>query len=119
MSASISLMKHSPLSDEEIGAILAQNLKRARIRAGLQQRQVAAALDTNEMQVSRWENATSTPHATTIPRLAQLYGIPIDILFVKDHPLLPPPPAKVEKPTTAPKPAPPKPRSTGGGRSSH
>lgn len=112
MSASLAAMKTAPLSDEEIGAILAQNLKRARVRSGLQQRQVAAQLNTNEMQVSRWENATSTPHATTIPRLAQLYGVPIDILYVKDHPMLPEPP---EKPTKPPKPAPPKARSTGGG----
>jgi transcriptional regulator with XRE-family HTH domain len=115
--ASLIDMKRHPMSDEEIGAILAQNLKRARVRAGLQQRQVAAALDTNEMQVSRWENRTTTPHVVTLHRLATLYDVPIDILYVKDHPLLPPVPEKPMRPDKPPKPVTPKSRSTG--RSTH
>lgn len=112
-------------SDEELGAILAENLKRARLRAGLAQREVAAALDTNEMQVSRWERGTSAPHAVTLARLAALYRIPIDILYVKDHPMLPPPSDEKKISTENPnkvvlakpaKPAPPRPRGTGPGR---
>jgi transcriptional regulator with XRE-family HTH domain len=75
--------------DEELARILATNLRRARLRAKLHQRQVAATLDTDAMQISRWENGDITPRAVTLARLAQLYGIPIDILFVPNHPLLP------------------------------
>lgn len=108
MSATLPLMKDA--TDEEIGAILAENLKRARARSGLKAREVAAELNTNEMQLSRWENGKTSPHAVTLARLANLYKVPIDILYVKDHPMLPPPPAADGAPSSKPTPAPPKSR---------
>lgn len=108
--ATLRFMKH--VSDEEIGAVLAENLKRARERAGLAQREVASHLETHEMQISRWETGKTSPHAVTLARLAALYHVPIDILYVKDHPMLPPRRDVPEKPTGPPKPAPPKSRTT-------
>lgn len=77
-------------TDAELTATLAENLARARARKGLKQRDVAMALNIGEMQISRWERAEATPHAVSLWRLANLYGVPIDVLFVKDHPMLPP-----------------------------
>lgn len=70
-------------------AVLAQNLKRARLAAKLSQREVSIAVGANEMQVSRWERGASEPRVTTLYRLARIFRVPVDILFVHDHPMLP------------------------------
>lgn len=80
------------MTDVELQALLGENLVRARYRAKLAQREVAAELQTDQAQLSRWERGITSPHAVTLARLARLYDIPMDILFTKDHPTLPPPP---------------------------
>lgn len=82
-------MKFAKTKDDELGAILATNLRRARTKRGMEQRKAAAALDMDVNQISRWERAVSTPHAIALARLADLYDVPMDILFVQDHPSLP------------------------------
>lgn len=80
------------MTDVELQAVLGENLIRARYRAKLAQREVAAELQTDQAQLSRWERGITSPHAVTLARLAHIYDIPMDTLFVKDHPMLPPPP---------------------------
>lgn len=93
-----SMARSSDPTDVEIAATLAENLRRARVQAGLQQREVAAKLETSEMQISRWELGKAAPHAVTLKRLSEIYRIPLDVLFYKDHPaLMPPKGAEEEK----------------------
>jgi transcriptional regulator with XRE-family HTH domain len=111
-------MKFAGIKDEQLAAILATNLRRARLKAGLNQRQVATSLDTDAMQISRWERGETSPHAINLARLAAIYDVSMDVLFVLDHPLLP---ASLDgeragvppKPTTPASPEVPRKRETG------
>lgn len=74
--------------EKALQIVLGRNLKRARNRKKLKQREVAATIGTDNMQLSRWENGHASPRATTLLLLARIYELPIDVFFVVDHPLL-------------------------------
>lgn len=54
---------------------LAENLKAARIKAGLTQRQAAKLAGVTEQAVSGWERGTNTPKEGNVESLAAIYGI--------------------------------------------
>lgn len=55
-------------------------LRAARAAAGLKQRDVAARLDVDVMQVSRWERGVTTPLLSTTAALAEILGVSVDWL---------------------------------------
>jgi len=62
-------------------ARLAHTLRRARMDAGLTQRQVANALAVPHTYPSRWERGVSRPNAVNLLALAELYALdPVDLL---------------------------------------
>ena len=77
------------MREYEISSVLADNLRRARVAAAMSQRQVGIMVGADSMQVSRWERGASAPQVFTLYKLAKLFRVPMDILFVHDHPLLP------------------------------
>jgi len=76
------------MKNEGMASILAENLKRARESASMSQRQVGILVGADSMQVSRWERGVSAPQIFTLYRLCRLFRVPMDILFVPEHPLL-------------------------------
>ena len=56
-------------------------LKALRLRAGLSQDEVAAALHIQQTTVSMWESGINMPRAALLPALAELYGCTIDDLY--------------------------------------
>lgn len=56
------------------------SLKAARINAGMLQKDAARALDVAPETLANWENGKTAPRATTLPKLSELYRVPIDCI---------------------------------------
>ena len=56
-------------------------LKELRKRAGLNQADVAAALDIQQSTVAMWESGENKPRADKLPEIAKLYNCTIDDLY--------------------------------------
>jgi len=73
---------------------LGENIKWLRKNRQLTQSDIAAALGSTKQTVGLWENGITTPHAETLPKIADLLGVTIDELFnYEKKVVLPPPPA--------------------------
>ena len=62
---------------ENIGQII----KRLRKEHNLTQEELAEQLNVSAPAVSKWENGTSLPDITQVVPLANLFGVPTDVLF--------------------------------------
>ena len=60
---------------------LGKKIKQLRFKAGLTQEQLAEELGIGAQSVSKWENAVAMPDITTLPLLAEIFGVTIDDLF--------------------------------------
>ena len=60
---------------------LGKKIKQLRFKAGLTQEQLAEKLGIGPQSVSKWENAAAMPDITTLPLLAEIFGVSIDDLF--------------------------------------
>ena len=60
---------------------LGKKIRQLRFKAGLTQEQLAEKLGIGPQAVSKWENAVATPDITTLPLLAEVFGVSIDDLF--------------------------------------
>ncbi len=60
---------------------LGKKIRQLRFKAGLTQEQLADRLGIAPQSVSKWENAVAMPDITTLPLLAEIFGISIDDLF--------------------------------------
>ena len=60
---------------------LGKKIKQLRFKAGLTQEQLADKLGIGAQSVSKWENAVAMPDITTLPLLAEIFGVTIDDLF--------------------------------------
>ena len=60
---------------------LGKKIRQLRFKAGLTQEQLAEKLGIGAQSVSKWENAVAMPDITTLPLLAETFGISIDDLF--------------------------------------
>ena len=60
---------------------LGKKIKQLRFKAGLTQEQLAEKLGIGAQSVSKWENAVAMPDITTLPLLAEVFGVSIDDLF--------------------------------------
>lgn len=61
------------------------NLKIARIKTGLSQREVAERLNVNINTVSRWEKGTQKIQIDSLLLLADLYGTTTDFLLGREN----------------------------------
>ena len=60
---------------------LGKKIRQLRFKAGLTQEQLADRLGIGAQSVSKWENAVAMPDITTLPLLAEIFGVSIDDLF--------------------------------------
>lgn len=63
--------------EQTLGKRIVQNRK----RLGLTQDQLAEKLGVTAQAVSKWENNQSCPDISTLPRLAEIFGISVDALL--------------------------------------
>ena len=61
-------------------------LRWERVRAGLTQKQLAQKAGVDEVSVNHIENDKSTPHPSTIHKLAEALGIPVERLLPPSPP---------------------------------
>lgn len=52
-----------------------------REKAGLTQKQAAAALGVDQSAISFWETGANNPRASLLPKIATLYGCTVDDLL--------------------------------------
>ncbi len=57
------------------------NIKNARIKAGLTQTELALAIGVTQKEISRWETGTRTPQAETIASICKVLNVSADILL--------------------------------------
>lgn len=60
---------------------LGKKIRQLRFKAGFTQEQLAEKLGLAAQSVSKWENAVAMPDITTLPLLAEVFGVSIDDLF--------------------------------------
>ena len=60
---------------------LGKKIRQLRFKAKLTQEQLADRLGIAAQSVSKWENAVAMPDITTLPLLAEVFGVSIDELF--------------------------------------
>ena len=60
---------------------LGKKIKQLRFKASMTQEQLAERLGITPQSVSKWENAAAMPDITTLPLLAEVFGVSIDDLF--------------------------------------
>ena len=64
--------------------MLKDNIKKARLNAGLTQLEVAEKLGVAQAQYARWENGGRNPKDETIEKLADIFGTSFEILKGRD-----------------------------------
>ena len=60
---------------------LGKKIRQLRFKAGMTQEQLAEQLGISPQSVSKWENAVAMPDISTLPLLAEVFGVTIDDLF--------------------------------------
>ena len=60
---------------------LGKKIRQLRFKAGWTQEQLADRLGIAPQSVSKWENAVAMPDISTLPLLAEIFGVSIDDLF--------------------------------------
>lgn len=60
---------------------LGKKIKQLRLKAKLTQEQLAEQLGIGPQSVSKWENSVAMPDISTLPMLAEIFGVTIDDLF--------------------------------------
>ena len=64
--------------------MLKDNIKKARLDAGLTQLEVAEKLGVAQAQYARWENGGRNPRKGTVEKLAEIFGTSFEILKGRD-----------------------------------
>ena len=64
--------------------MLKDNIKKARLDAGLTQKEVAEKLGVAQAQYARWENGGRNPKDETVEKLADIFGVSFEILKGRD-----------------------------------
>ncbi|MBE6984229.1 MAG: helix-turn-helix transcriptional regulator [Ruminococcaceae bacterium] len=60
---------------------LGKKIKQLRFKSALTQEQLAQKLGIGPQSISKWENAVAMPDISTLPLLAEIFGVTIDDLF--------------------------------------
>ena len=60
---------------------MGQIIKRLRKERNLTQEELAEQLNISAQAISKWENGTSMPDISQVVPLANLFGVPTDVLF--------------------------------------
>lgn len=70
-------MAHQRRTDMELG----KKIRQLRFKANLTQEQLADKIGVAAQSVSKWENDVAMPDITTLPLIAETFGVSIDDLF--------------------------------------
>jgi transcriptional regulator with XRE-family HTH domain len=59
------------------------SLEAARVNANMSQKDAAAAMNVNVSTIANWEKGKTSPDADKFKELCQIYGCPMDLIFLK------------------------------------
>ncbi len=68
-----------------IAMTIGQQLKTARMQAGMTQEEISEALDVSRQTISNWENDKSYPDVRTVIELSELYQLSLDALLKENE----------------------------------
>jgi transcriptional regulator with XRE-family HTH domain len=71
---------------DELKAIVASNLIRFRIAAGMTQAELGERLNYSDKTISKWERAEAIPDAYVLKQLGELFGVSVDYLLTEHAP---------------------------------
>lgn len=69
---------------EQLRAIIAANIARLRLAAGMTQQELAEKLNYTDKAISKWERGESVPDISVLARVAEVFGVTVDDL-ITDH----------------------------------
>ena len=58
------------------------SLEAARVNAKMSQKDAALAMDVNVSTIRNWETGKTSPDADKFKKLCQVYGCPMDLIFL-------------------------------------
>lgn len=64
--------------------MIKDNIKKARLKSGLTQAQVANKLGVSQSQYARWESGGRNPKDDTLEKLAEIFGVGTDTIKGRD-----------------------------------
>lgn len=67
---------------------LAEWLRCIRVKCGFSQKTVANILNVNRSTYTYYESGKTTPDPMTLHRIARIFGVPIDVFFSEEHPVM-------------------------------
>lgn len=59
------------------------SLEAARVNANMSQKDAANAMNVNVSTIANWEKGKTSPDADKFKELCQIYGCPMDLIFLK------------------------------------
>ena len=59
------------------------SLEAARVNANLSQKEAANAMNVNVSTIANWEKGKTSPDADKFKELCEIYGCPMDLIFLK------------------------------------
>ena len=59
------------------------SLEAARVNANMSQKDAANAMNVNVSTLANWEKGKTSPDADKFKELCQIYGCPMDLIFLK------------------------------------
>lgn len=71
------------MTENDVKKIFSENFKRLRLKKGLEQKEVAAALDVSSSIVSDWEKGNKMPRGGAIQKIADFFDVPQNELFIE------------------------------------
>ena len=66
---------------DELKPIIAGNIIRLRLSAGMTQAELGEKLNYSDKTISKWERAESMPDAAVLKKLSELFGVSVDSLL--------------------------------------
>lgn len=69
------------MEENELKAVIAENIAYYRKHAGLTQSALAEKLNYSDKSVSKWERAEGIPDVTVLYKMAELFGVTVDTLL--------------------------------------
>lgn len=72
----------------QVSETIGPRIREARHLAGMTQKQLAALVHVETIQVSRWERGDSVPSVARLERIAEALGVPVTAFFGEQAPPL-------------------------------
>ena len=70
---------------EDLKSIIAENITALRKGSSMTQIELAEKLNYSDKAISKWERGESVPDITVLKTIADMFGVTVDYLLVREH----------------------------------